>query len=137
MYAIIQLRIEVFVVEQNCPFQDLDNKDQQALHLMGWSDDGRLLAYSRLLAPGIAYEQMSIGRVVTSPSARNMNMGKELMEVSIKKLRELFGPQEIKIGAQLYLSKFYKSFGFVPASQTYLEDGIPHVEMLLKWPESQ
>ncbi|MEO5648020.1 MAG: GNAT family N-acetyltransferase [Chitinophagaceae bacterium] len=131
LYAILQLRLEVFVVEQNCPFQDLDDKDQDAYHLMGWRQ-GKLLAYGRLLAPGIAFEEMSVGRVVTSPSARGMKLGRELMEVSIQKARELFSQQSIKIGAQLYLHKFYSSLGFVQTSEMYLEDGIPHVEMVLK-----
>ncbi len=131
LYAILQLRLEVFVVEQNCPFQDLDDKDQDAYHLMGWRQ-GKLLAYGRLLAPGIAFEEMSVGRVVTSPSARGMKLGRELMEVSIQKARELFSQQRIKIGAQLYLHKFYSSLGFVQTSEMYLEDGIPHVEMVLK-----
>ena len=124
LYEIIHLRNEVFVVEQNCVFQDADHKDQNAYHLMAWID-GNLAGYTRLLSPGIAYENMSIGRVVTSPKHRRSGVGKALMEESIKMCYDLFGSGNIKIGAQLYLKKFYESFGFVQVGEGYLEDGIP------------
>lgn len=130
LYAILQLRNEVFVVEQNCVFQDADDKDQSSFHLMGWKND-KLIAYTRLVPPTIAYEESSIGRVVTSPSLRKTGIGTELMERSIKKLKELFGNDPIKLGAQLYLKKFYESFGFKQSSEVYLEDGIEHIEMIL------
>jgi len=129
LYAIIRLRNEVFVVEQNCVFQDADDKDQQSYHLMGW-DNGKLLAYTRLVPPGVAYEEASIGRVVTSPSARGTGLGRELMVQSIKACKEQFNVTVIRIGAQLYLEQFYRSLGFIPKGETYLEDGIVHVEML-------
>ncbi|MBK6383415.1 MAG: GNAT family N-acetyltransferase [Chitinophagaceae bacterium] len=130
LYAILQLRNEVFVVEQNCPYQDADNKDQSSWHLMGWLDD-KLVAYTRLLPLGVAYPEMpSIGRVVTSPSVRRSGIGKKLMEKSIEELYKLFGNTPIKIGAQLYLLKFYTSLGFQQTSDIYLEDNIEHVEML-------
>jgi ElaA protein len=131
LYAILRLRTEVFVVEQNCVFQDMDNKDQQSYHLMGWQDD-LLAAYTRLVPPGVSYELPSIGRVVTSPAVRRGGMGKLLMEKSIEETIRLFGPLPIKIGAQVYLDKFYRSLGFEPYGDTYIEDGIPHVEMIRK-----
>lgn len=129
LYAIMQLRNEVFVVEQNCPYQDADNKDQLSYHLMGMKVD-KLVAYTRLIPPGIAYKETSIGRVVTSPSVRKTGIGNELMKESISRIFTLFGMQPIKIGAQLYLEKFYSSLGFITTSDTYLEDNIPHVEMV-------
>jgi len=130
LYAIMQLRNEVFVVEQNCVFQDADNKDQGSHHLMGW-DNQMLVAYSRIVPPGIAYDSFpSIGRVVTSPTMRTTGIGKILMQQSIEELQKLFGKSSIKLGAQLYLKKFYESFGFVQSSEVYIEDGIPHIEMI-------
>jgi ElaA protein len=129
LYAILQLRNEVFVVEQNCVFQDADDKDQDSFHLMGFLNS-KLVAYTRLVPPGISYEQPSIGRVVTSPSVRRSGAGKELMQQSIKAVYDLFGKQPIKIGAQLYLKKFYESFDFKQASAVYDEDGIDHIYML-------
>ncbi len=130
LYHILQLRNEVFIVEQNCPYQDLDNKDQHSQHLMGRDDTGKLIAYTRLLPPGLAYPQPSIGRVVTSPSARKTGAGRLLMEKSIEEVYRLFQPQPIKIGAQLYLQKFYSSLGFIQTSEVYLEDNIEHIEMI-------
>src|SRR5450631_1330238 len=129
LYGILQLRNEVFIVEQNCPYQDMDNKDLHSWHLMGMQND-KLLAYSRLLAPGISYSESSIGRIVSSPSARKTGMGKKLMQESIEQIKKLFQTDTIRIGAQLYLQKFYESFGFVKDSDTYLEDNIPHIIML-------
>lgn len=131
LYAILQLRNEVFIVEQNCPYQDCDNIDLPSLHFMGWQQN-KLIAYTRLIPSGISYPETSIGRVVTSPTVRRTKIGKELMERSISKLHELFGDQPIKIGAQLYLKKFYESFGFLQCSEVYLEDGIEHIKMLRK-----
>lgn len=129
LYSILQLRNEVFVVEQNCVFQDADNKDQPSFHLMGWND-GQLLAYTRIVPPGTIYTEPSIGRVVTAPSARRKGVGKELMEETIKAIENLYSKTPIRIGAQRYLIPFYESFGFVINGDTYLEDGIPHVEMI-------
>jgi ElaA protein len=131
VYAILQLRNEVFIVEQNCAYQDCDNKDLYAIHLMGMEQD-KLLAYSRLLAPGISYRESSIGRVVSSPSARKTGIGKKLMDESIKQIFLLFQTDTIRIGAQLYLKKFYESFGFIQEGDMYLEDNIPHIIMLRK-----
>ena len=129
LYAILQLRNEVFVVEQNCVFQDADDKDQEAWHLMGFNNH-KLVAYTRLLPQGAAYEQASIGRVVTSPSVRREGAGRILMQESIDRIYQLFGKVPIKIGAQFYLKKFYESFGFHQISEIYLEDGIEHIYML-------
>ncbi len=129
LYAILRLRSEVFVVEQNCVFLDMDNKDQVAYHLMGYSND-ELIATTRLLGKDTAYKLMSIGRVVTSPGHRGTGAGRALMEESIKRCYELFGTEDIKIGAQLYLRKFYESFGFQQSSDMYLEDDIEHIEMI-------
>ncbi|HLG38108.1 MAG TPA: GNAT family N-acetyltransferase [Chitinophagaceae bacterium] len=129
LYAILQLRSEVFVVEQNCAFQDMDNKDQSSYHLMGW-EKSKLIAYTRLIPPGAAYDFSSIGRVVTSSTARGTGIGKVLMEKSIGELERLFGKGAIKIGAQLYLKEFYHSFGFEQSSDIYDEDGIDHIEMI-------
>jgi ElaA protein len=129
LYALLRLRSEVFVVEQNCVFLDIDNKDQQCHHLMGIQND-QLVAYTRLVPPGLIYEQPSIGRVVTAPEARSSGIGKLLMKQSIDHVHNLYGSQPIKIGAQLYLKRFYESFGFQQISDVYLEDGIEHIYML-------
>ncbi len=128
LYAILNLRSEVFVVEQNCVYLDTDNKDQESYHLCGW--DGKLLiAYARILPPGLAFTEASIGRVVTSPPFRKTGAGRELMDIAIKNTIEIFNVNKIKIGAQLYLLSFYTSLGFLISGPEYLEDGIPHIEM--------
>jgi ElaA protein len=129
LYSILQLRTEVFVVEQNCVFQDMDNKDQDSYHLMGYINN-MLAAYTRLVPPGVSYELPSIGRVVTSPKARKGGWGRQLMEKSIEETIRLFGNHPIRIGAQLYLKNFYSSLGFEQTSAVYLEDGIEHIEMV-------
>ena len=128
MYELLKLRSEVFVVEQNCVFLDMDDKDQASYHLLGY-DEEKLVAYTRLVPPGIAYEEPSIGRVVTSPQVRRSGAGKKLMERSITEIQNLFHPSSIRIGAQLYLQRFYESFGFEKCSDVYLEDGIEHIYM--------
>ncbi len=130
LYALLRVRSEVFVVEQNCVFLDMDNKDQDCYHLMGWMDNN-LVAVTRIVPPGIIYDIPSIGRVVTSPTARGTGIGRLLMEKSIEETYRLFRKLPIKIGAQLYLLKFYSSLGFKKTSDIYLEDGIEHIEMLL------
>ncbi|HSU27980.1 MAG TPA: GNAT family N-acetyltransferase [Chitinophagaceae bacterium] len=131
LYAILQLRHEVFVVEQNCVFQDADDKDFSCLHLMAWQD-GKLVAYSRIAPPGKIYAEASIGRVVTSPALRKKGLGKELMELSLKEIEKRYGPVPVKLGAQLYLKKFYTDLGFLQAGPPYLEDGIEHIEMFAR-----
>jgi ElaA protein len=131
LYDILHLRNAVFIVEQNCPYQDCDHKDFRSLHLMG-KENGKLLAYARLIPPGISYRESSIGRVVSSPDARGKGLGKQLMWECIQQIEKKFHSNSIRIGAQLYLEHFYTSFGFIRDSDVYLEDNIPHVEMLIK-----
>lgn len=131
LYQLLRLRSEVFVVEQNCVFLDMDDKDQGCYHLLGTADE-QLVAYTRLVPPGLIYPVASIGRVVTAPSVRRTGAGRALMQTSIEKAHELFGSGAIKIGAQYYLKAFYESFGFVQISDIYLEDGIEHICMLLR-----
>lgn len=130
LYEALHLRSEIFVVEQQCAYQDLDYSDQKALHLMGRNADGQLVAYTRLFGPGIKYAEASIGRVITSQLARGTGVGRQLMEKSIAVVEEAYGKGPIKIGAQQYLHRFYTSLGFEQTSDTYMEDGIPHIEMV-------
>ena len=133
LYQILQLRNEVFIVEQNCPFQDLDDKDFKSYHLMGFDTDSqKVIAYTRIVPAGVSYEEASIGRVVTSPLARGNGIGKQLMKKSIELMEELYGGISIKIGAQLYLKKYYESFDFEQIEEVYLEDGIEHILMIRK-----
>lgn len=129
LYEILRLRSEVFVVEQNCVFLDMDDKDQQSHHLQG-RIAGQLAAVVRILPPGLSYNEPSIGRVVSSPKFRRQGVGIELMKTAINETITLYGNGPIKIGAQLYLKKFYESFGFLQCSETYMEDDIPHIKMI-------
>ena len=131
LYAILKLRSEVFVVEQNCVYLDTDGKDAEAYHLCGWLNNELLVAYARLLPPGISYTQASIGRVLTNPAHRRDGHGRILMQKAIDLTCNLFNISSIKIGAQQYLVTFYKSVGFSVTGEPYMEDGIPHLEMLL------
>lgn len=130
LYAILQLRNKVFVVEQNCVYQDIDNKDLKSFHLMAF-DGEVLVAYSRILPAGLSFEETSIGRVITAPSCRGKGIGITLIEKAIQAVSSTFNTKQIKIGAQLYLKKFYESFGFIQTSEVYLEDGIEHIDMVL------
>lgn len=129
LYAILKLRSEVFVVEQNCVYLDMDGKDALALHLFG-EYNGQIVAYSRLFKPGISFDTASIGRVIVSANYRNKKWGQELMRQSILAIENYFGESQITISAQLYLKRFYESFGFVASSEMYLEDDIPHIKMI-------
>ncbi|MGN6530936.1 MAG: GNAT family N-acetyltransferase [Ginsengibacter sp.] len=130
VYKILQLRNEVFIVEQNFVYKDCDDKDFKAWHLCAWQDE-KLVAYTRLFDKGISYrDAASIGRVVTVPSVRGQKLGKELMLRSIKEIEELFGETTIRISAQLYLKRFYESFSFVQKGEVYLEDSIEHISMI-------
>ncbi len=131
LYEIMKLRSEVFVVEQNCVYLDADDKDLQAYHLFTYIEK-KMAAYARLLAPTISYKEASIGRVLTSPSYRKNGLGVLLMQKAINKTFEIYNTTEIKIGAQLYLQKFYEGLGFIQTSNEYDEDGIPHIEMILR-----
>jgi ElaA protein len=128
LYKLLQLRSEVFVVEQNCVYQDIDGKDQKALHVLGYFNN-ELVAYSRLFDKGYYFEEASIGRVVVSPKYRDKKFGHDLMRVSIAAIQESFKQTAITISAQEYLKKFYESHGFAKTSEMYLEDDIPHIEM--------
>ncbi len=130
LYEIIRLRNEVFVVEQDCPYQDADGKDKIAMHVFCSTNDGSVLAYCRLLPPGISYQECSIGRVVNAQSARDTGLGRKLMQTAISYIEDVWKYAAIRISAQQYLEAFYSSLGFVTQSEPYLEDGIPHVEML-------
>lgn len=131
LYAILQLRSEVFMVEQNCVYQDLDGKDQKALHLLGFKDS-KIVAYTRIFGPGDYFKEASIGRVVVSKSERQHKYGYDIMEASIKSINDYFKVNTIKLSAQVYLIKFYNNLGFKEIGAQYLEDGIPHVVMLLE-----
>ena len=131
LYGILQLRSEVFVVEQNCVYQDIDNKDQKAVHLMG-EYEGKMVAYARLFKPNDYFEKASIGRVIVKPDYRHLKLGHELMREAIQAVMISFGESQITISAQLYLQRFYESHGFVATSEVYLEDDIPHIEMKIQ-----
>ena len=131
LYALLQLRSEVFVVEQDCVYQDIDGKDQKALHVLGFKDS-KLIAYTRLFKSGDYFEKASIGRVVVRKNERHHQYGNEIMQVSIQAIKEYFKESSIKISAQCYLKKFYNNLGFKEIGEEYLEDGIPHIAMQLQ-----
>ncbi len=129
LYAVLQLRSEVFVVEQACIFQDMDGADAQAMHLLG-SLEGRLVAYARCFDAGRMFAEASIGRVATGPTVRGTGVGHALMSQAVACLSQVWGVQAIRIGAQAHLEGFYRQHGFHKAGPLYLEDGIDHIEML-------
>lgn len=131
MYYLLQLRSEVFVVEQNCVYQDIDGKDQKAWHVIG-EKEGTIVAYTRIFKPGDYFEYASIGRVVVKGTHRGYAYGHEIMGASIQFITQSLREQTIKISAQEYLKKFYEQHGFEQVSNGYLEDGIPHIAMLRK-----
>lgn len=136
LYRIMQLRSEVFVVEQNCPYLDPDGKDNRCFHVMGFNAQKEMIAYCRILPEDISYSEVSIGRVLTSEKARGTGAGKQLMKRALDEIELLFGEVPVRIGAQLYLKKFYEGFDFEVISDEYMEDGIPHIEMLRKHTDS-
>jgi ElaA protein len=129
LYQILRLRSEVFVVEQDCVYQDVDNKDQKALHIMGMKD-GQVVAYTRVFKPGDYFDNVSIGRVVVSQEQRQYGLGKQIMLASLAAIDQRFPRKPIEISAQSYLLKFYTDLGFRVIGEEYLEDGIPHRRML-------
>ena len=130
LHDIYQLRVNIFIVEQNCPYPEIDGKDVNSLHL--FKTEGEVIvAYSRLLPPGLSYEQPSIGRVIVNEKFRGQGLGNELMSSAIKIVKEKWSGASIKIQAQSYLQSFYESLGFVQVTDEYLEDNIPHIDMLL------
>ena len=130
LYALFVLRIEVFVVEQNCPYQDADGKDFKSLHLFAHDENEVICACARLVLPGVSYPEWSIGRVATSLDVRRQGIGRELMQRAMQYLREEKNNPPVRISAQTYLLEFYQSFGFVQVGDEYLEDDIPHIQML-------
>ncbi len=130
LYRILAVRQAVFVVEQACPYQDADGRDRDALHLWAEGDDGAILAYARLFAPGARFPEACIGRVITAAAARGTGLGRALMAEAIARATARWGPGPIRLGAQRYLERFYGEFGFVPDGAPYDEDGIPHIEMV-------
>lgn len=131
LYEILKLRIEVFVVEQNCVYQDIDGKDSKAIHVLGYYN-GDLAAYCRIFDAGYYFDEASIGRVIVSPKYRDKKFGHDLMKVAIEAVESNFNKKQITISAQMYLQKFYESHGFGKTSEMYLEDDIPHIQMKIQ-----
>ncbi|MEM6720351.1 MAG: GNAT family N-acetyltransferase [Bacteroidota bacterium] len=130
LYDVLQLRSEVFVVEQDCVYQDIDGKDRKALHVIGSNPEGKIVAYTRLFDAGDYFEKASIGRVVVSEKARAFGYGHDIIKASIEAIKNRYQTAKIKISAQTYLRKFYNSHGFTQIGEEYLEDGIPHIAMI-------
>jgi ElaA protein len=130
VYAVLAARVAIFVVEQNCAYQDLDGLDADAEHLIAWSG-AEVAGYLRVLGPGTRFDDPSIGRIITTKPFRGSGLGRDLVAKGIERTRLRYPGQPVRISAQQYLEKFYRDFGFVTVSQPYLEDNIPHVEMLL------
>lgn len=131
LYEILQLRSEIFVVEQNCIYQDIDGKDQKALHVFG-KKEGKIAAYARCFSPGIYFKEAAIGRVLINQHHRKLGYGHQLLAASIKVLEKEEKTTVIKVSAQQYLIKFYEAHGFKSLGEGYLEDGIPHIAMIRK-----
>ncbi|MDC6387849.1 GNAT family N-acetyltransferase [Maribacter sp. PR1] len=131
LYGLLQLRSEVFVVEQDCVYQDLDGKDKKAIHVIG-KKNNVIVAYTRIFSPGDYFKEASIGRVVVKKSERQYGYGKVIMRASIKAVEEQLNTTKIRLSAQTYLLKFYNSLGFTTEGEGYLEDGIPHISMIKK-----
>jgi ElaA protein len=129
LYAVFAARQAVFVVEQNCPYQDADGTDFKADHLIAWSDD-KVAGYARIYGPGIKFREPSIGRILTTEPFRRTGLGREVVARSLSHIERLYPSQDVRIGAQARLERFYQSLGFVTASPEYMEDGIPHIEMV-------
>lgn len=130
LYDLIAARVEVFIVEQNCPYQDVDGKDRHALHVWARDEANYVLAYARITHPGVRFKEPSIGRVITTQAGRSRGLGRELMTRAIAVIEARYPQQAIRISAQQYLERFYQSLGFETVSESYLEDNIPHLEML-------
>ncbi|MEE8616010.1 MAG: GNAT family N-acetyltransferase [Roseateles sp.] len=129
VYALLQLRSEVFVVEQQCIFQDMDGLDLPGWHLLGWAEDGRLAACARLLPAGVKAPEVVIGRVITAPWARGQGQGHALMREALAQCERLWPGEVITLHAQARLEGYYRGHGFRPVGEPYIEDGIPHIEM--------
>lgn len=131
LYYLLQLRSEVFVVEQDCVYLDIDGKDEKALHCLGYKD-GNIVAYTRIFKPGDYFNEASIGRVVVKESQRQHKYGYDIMKASINVIKHQFKTDVIRISAQTYLKRFYNNLNFIEVGEEYLEDGIPHINMTLK-----
>ena len=129
LYAVMRLRQAIFVVEQACAYQDLDNLDQGSRHMLCWHDE-ELLAYQRCLPPGVSFGESSLGRIVVAPEGRGLQLGRELVQKGIKHNLSHWPDSDIQIGAQSHLEAFYNSLGFAAAGDEYIEDGIPHLHMI-------
>jgi ElaA protein len=129
LYDLLQLRSEVFVVEQNCVYQDIDGKDQKALHILGYKNK-QLVAYTRVFKPGDYFEEASIGRVIVKENERLHQYGYDIMKASIHFIENNLKLKRIRISAQTYLKRFYNTLEFIETGEEYLEDGIPHISML-------
>lgn len=129
LYNLLQLRSEVFVVEQDCVYQDMDGKDQKALHILGYKDE-KLVAYTRVFQPGYYFKNASIGRVVVKENERKFKYGYDIMKASIEVIKQHYNETTIKISAQTYLKRFYNNLEFFEVGEEYLEDGIPHIAMI-------
>lgn len=129
LYEVLRLRSEVFVVEQQCIFHDMDGSDAQAMHLLG-VQQGELRAYARCFAAGVKFSEASFGRVLTRQSVRGGGLGHQLIDQAITAISQLWGPQPIRIGAQMQLASFYAQHGFEDVGKPYMEDGIEHLEMV-------
>lgn len=130
VYNILAIRQEVFVVEQDCPYQDADYLDDRSMHLFATNEENQILAYLRVVEPGVKYQEPAIGRVLTSDKVRGQGFGKLLTEKAMEHTAQTYPGQGVRISAQQYLTAFYNSFGFEVVSAPYDEDGIPHIEML-------
>jgi ElaA protein len=133
LHALFAAREAVFVVEQACAYQELDAWDLAAEHLIAWQGE-QVAAYLRLLAPGVRFAEPSVGRVLTAKPQRRTGLGRELLRRGLHRVDTRYSQRDLRISAQLYLERFYRSFGFVPASEPYPEDGIAHIEMLRRAP---
>jgi ElaA protein len=130
LHQLIILRQNVFIVEQNCPYQDADKKDFNSHHLMGYDQNNKLIAYLRIVGPGVSYKEVSLGRILTHINYRGTGLGKETVKMGLQFAESIFGKVAIKISAQSHLVSFYKTFDFESTGKEYLEDDIPHTEML-------
>jgi len=135
LYEFLKLRVDVFVVEQKCPYPEMDDKDRhpETLHLAGKGKGGELMAYLRILPPGLSFKEVSIGRVVVAKESRRQGISDTMLKIALNQINRTWPNENIRIGAQVYLKKFYESHGFEAASESYLEDGIPHIDMIRIW----
>lgn len=129
-FELLHLRVAVFVVEQDCPYQEVDEKDRQSFHLFGRSENGEIVAVTRVLPEGVSYPEISIGRVALKKEYRGKGIADTLMIETFKFIEREYGKQPIRISAQEYLLNYYNKHGFIKVGDGYLEDDIPHMEML-------